>query len=83
MADTTRKPDGWDQLRRDGDPAGEAEVGYDPQKPAYYHVNGDGSIAYHGVPEGFHFAAGVLVPKTGDDAPPVVNVPAAPVQEGL
>jgi hypothetical protein len=70
----SRKPDGWEKLSREGSATG-AEVGFDPKKPANYHVNSDGTITYHGVPDNFHFKDGVLVPT--DDAPDSPAAPAA------
>ena len=55
-------------LRREGDPDGPPEVGYDEKKHRYYHLNAKGEPVFHGVPEGHHFRGGALVPQDKDAA---------------
>lgn len=43
------------KLRREGDPEGSAEVGFDKQRKQNYHLTYLGKPEYHGVPVGFHF----------------------------
>jgi hypothetical protein len=81
MADS-KKPDGWQKLRRHDSPDGPPEVGYDKARGLNYSVLRDGSVKYHGKPEGYSFREGRLVPQENavpaesDPPPPSAELPA-------
>jgi hypothetical protein len=71
MPQEPAKPDGWEKLRREGDPEGYPEVGHDKKRHQNFTVRRDGSICWHDVPAGFGFRDGILTAK--DDAPAQVS----------
>jgi hypothetical protein len=50
MPQEPAKPDGWEKLRREGDPDGYPEVGHDKKRHQNFTVRRDGSICWHESP---------------------------------
>lgn len=70
-------------IRPTEDPDGPPTVVYDPKRGCNGHYTASWEFVPHGVPEGWHFARGRLVPKEGavEAKPETVVVPeAAPEQ---
>jgi hypothetical protein len=72
------KPEGWEKLRRWGDPRG-VQSGFDPKSRRQYTVGRAGEILWEDVPEGCRFTSeGVLEAKPAPAAPAAPEKPTAP-----